>query len=647
MRKSHRMKVAGIAFAFCVVTAIICPAQTFTTVTTFDGSPENGSGPMGSLVEGANKNLYGATVSGGANTSCSSPVTNAIGCGTIFEMTASGVLSTLYNFCSQANCSDGEFPEGGLVQGTDGNLYGTTSSGGSNVCQGSFGATGCGTVFRVTPSGELTTLYSFCSLENCANGSFPQEGLVQGSDGSLYGFTSAGGAAANCPYTGGCGTILRITLAGVLTALHSFCSQANCADGVIGQTLIQVTDGNFFGTTYAGGTNTCTTSGMSDGCGTVFQMTPAGALTTFYTFCSLQNCADGLYPEALLQAADGNFYGTTVEGGAYACSAAEMGCGTVFRITPTGILTTLHSFCASSSCTDGSGNMLLLQGTDGNFFGTTSSGGAEEEGTIFKMTPGGALTTLYNFCSAKECSDGSRPAGLLEAENKIFYGTTIGPFAGTAFSLSLNVVLPPTFTPSSLNFGNEALDTTSGVKLVTVTNPNTGYATLDINSITASAGFAISSTECGTTLAAGKHCPVRVTLTPTQLGTIDGTLSVADNGPNSPQTVALTGVGRAQATLAPLSANFSSQSVGTTSSPKTFTLDNFLNESLTAISVSTTGDFAVSSTTCGTSLAAKGKCTISVTFTPTTTGTLSGQLSVSDSASNSPQISALTGVGRN
>jgi hypothetical protein len=198
--------------------------------------------------------------------------------------------------------------------------------------------------------------------------------------------------------------------------------------------------------------------------------------------------------------------------------------------------------------------------------------------------------------------------------------------------------------PTTLNFANEALDNTSASKPVTLTNSSTG--TLNIASITLNGDFAISSTTCRAILTAGKACKVNVSFTPLELGLLKGTLTFTDNASNSPQTVALSGPGVAQATLNPASENYGETTVGTTSTPKTLTLDNQQNVPLTGIAISTTGDFAVSATTCTTSLGAKDKCTIDVTFTPTQTGTLTGQLSVSDSANNSPQTLNLTGIGK-
>ena len=167
-----------------------------------------------------------------------------------------------------------------------------------------------------------------------------------------------------------------------------------------------------------------------DGCGTVFEIAPSGTLTTLYSFCSQSECADGERPWAgLVQAANGDLYGTTSEGGAYIDSCApRAGCGTVFKIALSGALTTLHSFCSHSGCADGrSPQAALVQATDGDLYGTTVSGGAHEEGTVFEITPSGTLTILYNFCSQSACPHGENPwAGLVQATNGVLYGTTYG-----------------------------------------------------------------------------------------------------------------------------------------------------------------------------------------------------------------------------
>jgi hypothetical protein len=218
----------------------------------------------------------------------------------------------------------------------------------------------------------------------------------------------------------------------------------------------------------------------------------------------------------------------------------------------------------------------------------------------------------------------------------------------TTLSLTVNPVAAPavTLAPTSLSFGSVVVQATSSAKSVTVTN--SGSATLNISGITVSGDFALASSTkpCGSTLAVGKNCKIEVTFTPTQIGDRTGTLSIMDNAGNSPQTVPLSGTGTAQATLTPASATYPARTVGTTSPAKVFTLKNNLKATLTGVSISTTGDFSVSSTTCGTSVSASSSCTIKVVFTPTAKGTRTGTLQVSDSANNSPQISNLTGTGK-
>ena len=302
------------------------------------------------------------------------------GNGTVFKITPAGALTTLHSFSG----SDGRNPPATLVQGTDGNFYGTTNQG---------GAMGAGTVFKITPAGALTTLYPFAG----SDGSHPYAGLVQGTDGNFYGTTNQGG-------TGDYGTVFKITPAGTLTTLYSFPG----SDGGYPQdTLVQGSDGNFYGTAKQGGTGNY---------GTVFKITPSGTLTTLHSFAG----SDGQNPLAgLVQGSDGNFYGTTNQGG-------TGDYGTVFKITPAGTLTTLYSFSGS----DGEWpSAALVQGTDGNFYGTTGQGGASGDGTVFKITLGGTLTTLYSFAG----NDGKDPyAALVQGSDGNFYGTTAygGPLGG-------------------------------------------------------------------------------------------------------------------------------------------------------------------------------------------------------------------------
>jgi Abnormal spindle-like microcephaly-assoc'd, ASPM-SPD-2-Hydin len=201
-------------------------------------------------------------------------------------------------------------------------------------------------------------------------------------------------------------------------------------------------------------------------------------------------------------------------------------------------------------------------------------------------------------------------------------------------------------TPASLKWGNVVLGATGGVKTITV--KNTGTATLSISKIAISGDFALTTAPkpCGSTLDVGKTCQIKVTFTPTQVGARTGTVTITDNAADSPQSVPLSGTGAVQATLTPATKAFPTETVGTASPAKVFTLTNKQSVSLTGISSSTTGDFTISATTCSATLAAKAKCTISVVFKPTAKGARTGTLTVADSASGSPQTASLTGTGK-
>jgi uncharacterized repeat protein (TIGR03803 family) len=321
--------------------------------------------------------------------------------GTIFRVTTSGTITTLYTF----DGSIGVSPFGGLDYGKDGNFYGATYSGGGYDD---------GALFRVTTTGSTTLLTSF----NGNDGMAPASGLVQGSDGNFYGAALEGGAY-------GYGTVYRVTTGGVLTTLVSF----DYADGAYpSPVLVQGSDGNFYGTTENGGTN---------GVGTIFRLTPSGILTSLYSFTGTN---DGAIPIAgLVQGVNGNLYGTAYEGGA-------SGDGTLFQITTAGVFTTLYSF------TGGSDGALpwagLVQATDGNLYGTAQGGGTYGFGTVFQIPPTGPLNTLVQF----EGYNGSSPsAALVQGTDGNLYGTTqTGGSAddGTVFKINLSGPLHITGQPA-------------------------------------------------------------------------------------------------------------------------------------------------------------------------------------------------------
>jgi uncharacterized repeat protein (TIGR03803 family) len=384
-------------------------AQTETVLYSFGSQAGDGQNPLAGLVMDKTGNLYGTTPYGGGHKvrPCLSQ-----GCGTVFEVTPAGKETVLYSFCSQPDCTDGFIPYAGLVMDTVGNFYGTTYSWPCSL------GYNCGTVFQVTPSGTETVLHSFCS--RCADGKTPRAGLIMDMSGNLYGTTYAGGAY-------GWGTVFKVTPSGIETVLHSFGSLGDGFSSYAG--LIMDTTGNLYGTT----SNGYCPGGTSQGCGTVFQVTPSGTETVLYRFCSQQYCTDGAQPQAgLVMDAVGNLYGTTYAGGNNSKT------GTVYKLTPSGIETVLYSFCSQRYCTDGAQPQAgLVMDKTGNLYGTTGQGGVPSRycpegcGTVFQVTPSGKETVLYSFCGKRGCADGMTPrAGLIMDMSGNLYGTT---YAGGAY----------------------------------------------------------------------------------------------------------------------------------------------------------------------------------------------------------------------
>ena len=384
----------------------------------------DGGLPEPALALGPDGNFYGSTYTGGANNMYPPCQFGAAGCGTIFKITPTGQLTTLYNLCSEFNCADGAYPDR-LALGADGNFYGTTESGG--IFNGDAGCpNGCGTVFKISPAGQFTSLYKFCSTTdingNCTDGIIPASGMIQATNGNFYGTTLYGG-------TSGWGNIFQITPSGVLTSMYSFCSQTNCADGGLApnEPFILGADGNLYSTTYSRGVN---------GGGTFFRFTPKGQLTTLYSFCfSLKTpCPDGSSPHgSLAQGSDGNFYGATYSGGNTSpalCGGVGFGCGTLFQITPTGQLSTLYRFCPNSNCIAGAYAQGVMQGTNGVIYGATTYGGDSEWGVIF-----GATNKLSPFVQA--LPNVGKTGRVIDILGNNLAGTTSVTFNGASASFQV------------------------------------------------------------------------------------------------------------------------------------------------------------------------------------------------------------------
>ena len=372
------------------------PAGVLTTLIQFTGTTGTypGATPIGALAQGADGALYGTTSAGGANN-----------LGTAFKITTSATFTSLAAFTGTTGTVLGSSPKGALVQLANGNFYGTTQSGGT----GNFG-----TVFQMTPAGVLTTLVNLSGITGSTLGATPQGSLILGDDGALYGTNNSGGLNNN-------GTVFKVTPSGLFTTLVNF-----TAAPAFGR-LIQGANGTLYGATFGGG--------GAAGYGTLFSAPINGAPTRLTTLVPVSGTTAWNARAGLLLGGDGNYYGTSAAGGA-------LNNGSVFSLTPSGTFSTLISFTGSSGSNLGSSaQSALIQGSDGNLWGTTSSGGTSNFGSIYKTTSGGTQTSVVSFTGTTGSFLGSSPQGPLTlGTDGNYYGTTTvggtGGGFGTVFKLT-------------------------------------------------------------------------------------------------------------------------------------------------------------------------------------------------------------------
>ncbi len=407
----HKTAMSSCAFLLVLLCGALglysLPCNAASSITTtdlysFGVVSSDGQTPKAGLVLAGDGNFYGTTYSGGSNFD-----------GTVYRITPQGAETVIHNFADGSIANDGISPTAALVNGPSGYLYGTTSGGGS---------AGVGTVFRVSTSGAVTILHSFGDGSVLNDGGVPLSRLWFYRDGNFYGTTQIGGAAQQ-------GTVFRITPSGVVTILHSFGDGSITYDGSAPTAdLVAATDLNFYGTTPFGG---------SANNGIAFRITPSGSFTKLHDFATdYPSVNDGVGPtSALTQGFNSLLYGVSPKGGTF-------NAGTVFSMTLSGTVNVLYNFDGAEFSTLGSApKAALIKGADSNLYGTTSAGGANRQGIVFRISPSGELTTLHTFDTATDASDGATPLGALsQATNGTLYGTASqggSQGLGSAFSISL------------------------------------------------------------------------------------------------------------------------------------------------------------------------------------------------------------------
>jgi uncharacterized repeat protein (TIGR03803 family) len=409
MQSKKSYSTAKMVFAIFVtflLASIVLPAQAqaktkFKVLHTFKGAPNDGYGPEDALILDSAGNLYG-TGSGGGNGK--GACARYGGCGTAFKMEKNGKRVWQHSF----HFAQGFGPVRGLLRGQAGNLYGTTIEGGDTTCEQN--SLGCGTVFKLDPMGQETVLYKFKGLPD---GAYPDAPVVEDAAGNLYGTTENGG-------TSDFGTVFKVDRKGNETVLHSFTAGS---DGCLPAGVILDSAGNLYGVAEEGGGG----SACDEGGGLVFKLDTAGGFTVLRTFGG----SYGVAPDSvLLLDTDGNLYGTTGYGGNSECGGR--GCGVVFEVSPDGAETVLYTFCSLSNCVDGAtpGGGPLVRDGEGNLYGTTDDGGAYRDGcnegscgVVFKLNADGDETVLHSFTGG---TDGGIPvAGLVMDTSGNLYGTAL------------------------------------------------------------------------------------------------------------------------------------------------------------------------------------------------------------------------------
>jgi uncharacterized repeat protein (TIGR03803 family) len=408
MRRHHPLIsfTSFFALSCLLLTATPMHAQTETVLYSFTGAGD-GSQPEEVILD-QNDNLYGTTIYGGLGACLG-------GCGVVFEASLTGTEKVLHSFSRPPSFAPpanweagGTTPFDGLVLDHQGNLYGVTLNGGF----------GYGTVFKITPAGQAVTLHSFTGPPS--DGAIPEGALILDAQGNLYGTTASGGSCGGS----GCGTVFELTSNGTEKILHSFAGPPS--DGWYpGGFLTFDAQGDLYGVTNYGGSNPC-----EAGCGVVFKVTPAGTENVLYNFTG---GVDGSGPSGrLVFDKQGNMYGTAEEGGSYTCS---YGCGTIFKLNPSNTLEVLYSFTSNSPNGFYPVNGVIFEAA-GNLYGTTYG----NHGTAFELSPNEMLTTLYGFCAQMACTDGSNPTGglAMDGQGNLYGATDLGGAedVGTIFKLT-------------------------------------------------------------------------------------------------------------------------------------------------------------------------------------------------------------------